>query len=94
LLEEMERSSGRKGTERDKREAYAGAEEVGETEMAARTSRRLVGTEELVLRNRYELAKARILHFGAFEFRPEWRREREGRLSEGHEGEKRTLGTR
>jgi hypothetical protein len=56
-------------------------------------SGRAVGAEEAVLRNRYLLARARILHFGAFEYRPEWRRERERRRGKGPDGEGGAPGT-
>ncbi len=53
----------------------------------------IVGAEEYVLRGRYELAKARVLHFGAFEFRPGWSREEERKRAEGDGGTEDSPGT-
>jgi hypothetical protein len=46
-----------------------------------------VGAEQIVRRNRYLLARARILYFDAFEYRGEWKRERERQWWEGPDGE-------
>jgi hypothetical protein len=88
LLGEMGQGRGQGREEKDGREAGPqGAEEEEERgksgEKAVKSAG--VGAEECALRDRYEVAKARVVHFSAFEFRPEWRRERERR--KGREGE-------
>lgn len=67
-------------------ESGSGGEPNGAARVSGESSTggRVVGAEECALRGRYELAKTRIVHFGAFEFRPEWSRERRQKRMEGN----------
>jgi hypothetical protein len=81
LLEDAHQSELRLVKERiiECREAWDDWRAGGESS----TGGSVAGAEECVLRGRYELAKARVLHFGAFEFRPEWKRtEGDGRTED------------